>query len=33
VIEYYPYAGINFLRDPDNPMPLGKEHREIVNTF
>jgi hypothetical protein len=29
VIEEYPYAGINFLRDTDMPMPLGEECREI----
>jgi hypothetical protein len=29
MIEDYAYAGINFLRDPDIPMPLGEEHREI----
>jgi hypothetical protein len=29
VIEEYPYEGINFLRDPNMPMPLGEEGEEI----
>jgi hypothetical protein len=29
VIEDYPYAGINFLRDLDMPMPPGEERGEI----
>jgi hypothetical protein len=29
VIEDYPYAGFSFLRDPDIPIPHGKEHGEI----
>jgi hypothetical protein len=33
VIEYYPYAGIRFLRDLDMPVPLGEECGEIGNTF
>jgi hypothetical protein len=29
VIEDYPYARVNFLRDPDMPMPPGEERGEI----
>jgi hypothetical protein len=29
VIEDYSYSGINFLRDPDIPMPPRKEHGDI----
>ena len=29
VIEDYPYAGIEFLRDPEIPIPLGEEQGEM----
>jgi len=32
-IEDYPYAGISFLRDPNMPVPPGKERDEIGNIF
>jgi hypothetical protein len=31
VIKDYPYAGINFLRDPDMPVPPEEERGEIGN--
>jgi hypothetical protein len=33
VIENYPYAGINFSRDPDMPMPPGEERGELGMSF
>jgi hypothetical protein len=32
-IEDYPYAGINFSRDPDMPVPPREERGEIGNMF
>jgi hypothetical protein len=29
MIEDYPYAGIDFLRDPEIPVPLGEEGGEM----
>jgi hypothetical protein len=33
VIEDYPYAGINFTRDPDMPVPPDEERGEIGNIY
>jgi hypothetical protein len=33
MIEDYPYAGINFIRDPNMHVPPGEECGEIGNIY